>query len=189
MNYVLIGAGGHAKAVCDAIAAAGDHVAVYADPRPASWLDVDHYENDVDAESLNPQTAVAIGIGGVTNQALATRLRILDRFLDTGRAAPPIIHEAAYVSPSAELGPGVIVLAGAVVQPAVRLDRGTIVNSRAVVEHDSAIGPGSHVAPGAIVLGSCKIGACAMIGAGAVVLPGSVMPDDALVPALRRYPQ
>jgi len=189
MNFVLIGAGGHAKAVCDAIAAAGDAVSAYADPRTAAWLDADHFENDSETDSLDPDTAVVIGIGGVTSEALGARLRVLDRFINAGRNAPAVVHETACVSPSAELGPGVIILAGAVVQPAAKLARGAIVNTRAVVEHDSAIGAGSHVAPGAMVLGGCTVGDRAMVGAGAVVLPGSTVPNDALVPALKRFPQ
>ncbi len=189
MNFVLIGAGGHAKAVCDAIAARGDAIAAYADPRQAAWLDVNHFEDDAAADSLTADIAVAMGIGGVTTDALVARLQVLDRFLDAGRSAPAIVHEAAHVSPTAELGPGVIVLAGAIVQPAAKLARGAIVNTRALVEHDSMIGAGCHIAPGAMVLGDCSVGDCAMIGAGAVVLPGSVVSGEALIPPLKRYPQ
>ena len=164
MNLVLIGAGGHAKAVCEAIAAAGDTVAAYADPRPAEWLRAAHYADDADADGLDADVAVAIGMGGVTAAALGKRLRVLDRFIEAGRQAPAIIHQAACVSPSAELGAGAIVLAGAVVQPGATVARGAIVNTRAAVEHDSVVGAGSHVAPGAVVLGGCAIGACAMIG-------------------------
>ena len=189
MNFVLIGAGGHAKAICDAIATSGDAVAAYADPRPAAWLDVNHLDDDSEVRDLDSDTAVVIGIGGVTSDELGARLRVLDRLIDAGRRAPAVVHQTACVSPSAELGDGVIVLAGAVVQPAVKLARGAIVNTRAVVEHDSAIGAGSHVAPGAMVLGGCTVGEQAMVGAGAVVLPGSTVPDHALVPALNRFPQ
>ncbi len=189
MNFVLIGAGGHAKAVCDAIVASGDAVSAYADPKPAAWLDVDHFEDDTETQELDPDIAVVIGIGGVTSEALGARLRVLDGFIEAGRHAPAIVHQTACVSPSAELGAGVIILAGAVVQPAAKLARGAIVNTRAVVEHDSSIGAGSHIAPGAMVLGDCTVGERAMVGAGAVVLPGSAVADDALVPALKRFPQ
>lgn len=40
MNVLLIGAGGYAKAVCEAIVAAGDSVTAYADPNAAAWLAV-----------------------------------------------------------------------------------------------------------------------------------------------------
>jgi sugar O-acyltransferase (sialic acid O-acetyltransferase NeuD family) len=188
VNFVLVGAGGHAKAVYEAITAAGDAVVAYADPRPAAWLSAHHLEDDASAPRFDPAAAAAIGIGGATPTALAARLAVLDGYLEVGRPEHAVVHASAWVSETAELGPGVIVLAGAVVQPSARLARGAIVNTRAVVEHDSAVGAGSHVAPGAIVLGGCTVGERVMIGAGAVVLPGSVVADDTLIPAASRFP-
>ena len=189
MNVLLIGAGGHAKAVCEAIAAGGDSVTAYADPNAAAWLDVRHIPDDAAADSYDDEAAIAIGIGGIEPAGLRCRLGVLDRYLDTGRAAPPIIHAAAAVSTSAALEAGAIVLAGAVVQPGTKLGRGAIVNSQALLEHDCTLGAGSHLAPGARVLGGCTVGDCVMIGAGAVVLPASDVPDDTLIPALSRYPR
>ena len=189
MNVLLVGAGGHAKAVYEAVVAAGDSVTAYADERPAGWLATHRCLDDRAADREEPDTAVVLGIGGVTPESLRARLVVLDRYVRKGRAAPAVTHRAASVSPTAALGPGVTVLAGAVVQPSAEIGRGAIVNTRAVVEHDSTVGAGSHVAPGAMVLGECVIGECVMVGAGAVVLPGSSVPDDTLIPALSRYPR
>ena len=189
MNVLLVGAGGHAKAVREAVVAAGDEVSAYADPRPAGWLAAHHYPDDQAADQEDPDTAVVIGIGGVTPENLRARLRVLDRYLEKGRPAPTVMHRTASVSATAALGVGAIVLASAVVQPSADVGRGVIVNTRAVVEHDSVVGAGSHVAPGAVVLADCTIGECVMIGSGAVVLPASAVPDDTLIPALSRYPR
>lgn len=189
MNLLLVGAGGHAKAVCEAIAAAGDRVTAYADPNPAAWLDAQHIADDAAVDDYDENAGMVIGIGGIDPSGLRRRLAVLDRYLGAGRAAPPVHHAAASVSPAAVLESGAIVLAGAVVQPGARLARGAIVNSQALLEHDCTLGAGSHVAPGAMVLGNCTIGACVMIGAGAVVLPASTVPDDTLIPALSRYPR
>ena len=189
MNVLLIGAGGYAKAVCEAIVAAGDSVTAYADPNAAAWLAVPHIADDATADSYDVTAGIAIGLGGIDPAGLRRRLGVLDRYLDTGRTAQPVIHDAATVSPSAALEAGAIVLAGAVVQPGTKLGRGTIVNSLALLEHDCALGAGSHIAPGARVRGGCTIGDCVMIGAGAVVLPASDVPDDTLIPALSRYPR
>lgn len=216
MRALLIGAGGHAKAVVEAIRGRGGSVEAYVDPRPAAWLKARRIEADdavppavVVRRAGEPgptrppkrgggqarlpklyggQVAVVIGLGGVTVQALVTRLALFDSYLARGFPAPPVVHAAAHVSAEAELGPGAVVLAGAVVQPGVRVERGAIINTGAIVEHDSAIGPGSHIAPGAVVLGGCRIGACSVIGAGAVVLPGARIKDRALVPAATLHP-
>lgn len=189
MNVLLAGAGGHAKAVYEAVVAAGDTVSAYADPRPAGWLAAHHYPDDRAADHEDPDTAVVIGIGGVTPKNLRARLRVLDRYLGKGRPAPTVMDRTASVSTTATLGSGVVVLAGAVVQPTVDVGRGVIVNTLAVIVHGSVVGAGSHVAPGAVVLADCMIGECVMIGSGAVVLPSSAVPDDTLIPALSRYPR
>ena len=185
--YMLAGAGGHARAVLEAIEDAGGRVATYLAPEPSSWLMARHVVSDDAAEPTDG--LLALGIGGATPEAHKTRLAMLDDLLGRGFEAPPVIHAAAHVSGSADLGAASAVLAGAVVQPAVEIGRGAIVNSGAIVEHDSMIGAGSHVAPGAIILGDCTIGETCMIGAGSVVLPGSSVPDGALVPALTRFGQ
>ncbi len=189
MNFLLIGAGGHTKAVREAVAAAGDIVTAYVDPRPAAWLEVHHIADDATAYAYDETAGIVIGIGGVDPAALRRRLAVLDRYLGAGRAAAPVRHADASVSRSADLGVGAIVLAGAVVQPGATLARGAIVNSQALLEHDCTLGAGSHVAPGAMVLGDCTIGDCVMIGAGAVVLPASTVPDDTMIPAMSRFPR
>jgi sugar O-acyltransferase (sialic acid O-acetyltransferase NeuD family) len=188
---LLVGAGGHAKAIVEAIAATGGKVGAYVDPRPADWLAGRQYESDATAwaELDDGNSKFVIGLGGTGAEALNRRMDIFTDYRDRGYAAPPIVHPAAWVSASADIAEGVVVLAGAIVQPGARVGEAAIVNTRGVVEHDSEIGPGAHVAPGAVVLGGCKVGRCAMIGAGAVVLPGEVVPDGIVVPAAGRYPK
>lgn len=182
---LLIGAGGHAKAVAEAAAASVGEIVAYVDPRPAEWLQAAQLTADTQVKANG--IPIVIGMGGVTTAQLKARLALLDAYLDRNHPAPPVVHPQAHVSPSVRLEAGAIVLAGAVVQPGVVVGRGAIVNTRAVVEHDSAIGEGSHVAPGAVVLGGCRIGRCAMIGAGAAILPGTTVADGMLVPALTRH--
>jgi sugar O-acyltransferase (sialic acid O-acetyltransferase NeuD family) len=185
VTYILVGAGGHARAVVEAAAENLGAITAYVDPRPAKWLAAKHLtaDSEIDAADL----PVVIGVGGVTTAQLAKRLVLLDAYLNRGHYLPPIVHPTAHVSPSAQLEAGAIVLAGAFVQPGVIIGRGTIVNTRAIIEHDSMIEAGTHVAPGAVILGGCRVGRCVMVGANAVVLPGTVVADETLVPALTRY--
>jgi sugar O-acyltransferase (sialic acid O-acetyltransferase NeuD family) len=185
MNVVLVGAGGHAKGVAEALELAGHVVATYVDPRPALWLDADH---ETDDEAPTPAGgALVLGLGGVTPEDLRRRLALLDRYVARGFSAPPVVHPSAVVSRRGRLAPGGIVLAGAVLQPDARIGRGALVNTRAVVEHDAVVGEGAHIAPGAVVLGGASIGACCMIGAGAVVLPGAAVPAMTTVAAGTRH--
>jgi sugar O-acyltransferase (sialic acid O-acetyltransferase NeuD family) len=107
------------------------------------------------------------------------------------------VHERAIISPSARIGEGSIVNAGAVLLPNSELRSHVIVHSGAVIEHDCVLDEGCNVAPGvhlagrveigkdayvytgAAVIPKVKIGARAVVGAGAVVLRD--VPEDVTV--------
>lgn len=187
MNFVLVGAGGHAKAIVEGLQQIGGAIAQYVDPIAAPWLAAEHLRDDNDAD---PETgALALGVGGMDPASLVRRLALLDNYLARGFDAPPVIHPAAVVSADARMGAGVVVLAGAIVQPNADLARGVIVNTAAIVEHDSQIDAGSHLGPRALILGGCHVGETTMIGAGAVIMPGAEVASRQTVPALMRYPK
>ena len=188
MTYVLIGAGGHAKAIVEGITQRGETVVAYVDPREARWLPARRISEQGLAVEIAEGAGIVIGIGGVAPENLEKRLSLLEGYRTSGMPAPAVVHPGAHVSSTAALGQGTIVLAGAVIQPGVTIHQGVIVNTGAIVEHDSEIGAGSHIAPGAIVLGGCRIGKCCMIGAGAVILPGATVADHSLIAAATRYP-
>jgi sugar O-acyltransferase (sialic acid O-acetyltransferase NeuD family) len=188
LGLVLVGAGGHARALVEALAARGAAISAYVDRAACAWLEgVRRFESD-DASEGHRAEGFVLGIGAVNPDGLARRLDLFRRYAARGWSAPAVAHPASVISGSAVLGEGSHILAAAVVQPGAVIGAAAIVNTGAIVEHDSAVGEGSHVAPGAIVLGGVRIGACAMIGAGAVVLQGASVPDRALVPANTRYP-
>lgn len=183
MKVLLIGAGGHARVVLDALASTGFTLFAYVDPRPSPWLDAPRRANDEAVADVAPEIGVALGLGGTTPGQLGRRLELLLRYLAAGRAAPGIVHPRAIVAPSVTIGKGAQIMAGAIVHGGVTLGDAAIINTGAIVEHDSTIGAGTHVAPGAIVLGGVRIGANAMIGSGAILLPGATVAGRSLVPA------
>jgi sugar O-acyltransferase (sialic acid O-acetyltransferase NeuD family) len=188
VTLLLVGAGGHARAIAEALAAAQSPIDTYVDPQPSTWLKAQHLRSDAEAEAL-PAEGFVLGVGGMSPDQLSRRHALFRAYRKRGWTPRTVIHASAIVSAGSEIGEGCIVLAQAVIQPAARLGEAVIVNTAAVVEHDSSVGDGTHVAPGAIVLGGCKVGAACMIGAGALVLPGAQVPDGTLVPAGGRYPK
>lgn len=188
MGLVLVGAGGHARALVEALATLGMTLSAYVDRAECAWLpSLRRYDSD-DASQDHDADGFVLGIGAVNPEGLARRLDLFRRYAARGWMAPAVVHPSAIVSGSARLGEGSHILAAAVVQPGAAIGAAAIVNTGAIIEHDSALGEGTHVAPGAIVLGGVRVGACAMIGAGAVVLQGASVPDRTLVPANTRYP-
>jgi sugar O-acyltransferase (sialic acid O-acetyltransferase NeuD family) len=184
-RWALVGAGGHAKALVEAIDDRGETVEVYVDAKTSGWLDLPRLATD--EELLDRRLRLLIGFGATGPEGLVTRLAKLRSYIDRGFEAPPLVHRDATVSRGATLGAGTVVLAKAVVQPGAIVGAGVIVNTGAIVEHDARIDDGVHVAPGAIVLGGAHIGECAMIGAGAVVLQFAKVPAGRLVKVNTRW--
>ena len=99
----------------------------------------------------------------------AARLRIGAEMVARGFVFPTLVHPTAVVSPSAQIGAGSFVAAGAIVNADARVGAQVIVNSGAIVEHDNEVGDGVHLSPRACLSGWVRVGRGSWIGAGAVV--------------------
>ena len=97
------------------------------------------------------------------------RMQWLDRLLEAGLSVPTLVHPRAYVSPTAVLGKGCMVLPMAVVNTGVTVECGCIINIGSLIDHDSVIGEGTHLAPGAIVKAENRIPGMTKINSGEVV--------------------
>lgn len=178
MRLRILGAGGHAKVALEAWRSTGGVIgALYDDDRglhEQTILGVEIVGKTGDAIGAPDPLHVAIGDNGARRRVAS--LAPDDRY-------PAVVHVAALVSPTASLGAGTLVCAGAVVQAEARIGRHVIVNSQALVEHDVEIGDFSHVAPGVRLGGGVRIGEGVLVGIGAVVLPGIEIGGDAVIGA------
>jgi len=179
-SIVLIGAGGHAKVVFDALGL------VHPESRIQVLDDADHLDgkmffhlrvtSPVRFESVGAYYHAAVG-----NNAMRRRLF---SFGDKAAArALAVVHPAATVSRHASLADGCFVAATAVIGPAVTIGRGTIVNHAATIDHDCIVGDFCHIAPGATLCGGVVVSDEVLVGAGAVVLPDVCIGSGAIIAA------
>lgn len=173
MNQLLIlGAGGHGKVMAEAAEAKGvwDNIA-FLDDRYAMldgslrWPVLGKIERAGQFISDFSHATVAVGDSRM-------RLEWLDMLAGHGFRIPSLIHPKAWVSPSASLAEGCVVMANATVQADARLGRGCIVNTGASVDHDCRLGEGVHVCPGASVGGEVFVGNGSWLGIGCSVIQG-----------------
>jgi UDP-perosamine 4-acetyltransferase len=180
---LVLGAGGHGKAVVDLLLAEGRwHLAgvVDAAPRAAAVLGVPVLGDEACLAGLRAEgVAAAHPAIGHNAQRIAAGARLEA----AGFALPVLRHPGAILGRSAEIGAGTVVMARAVIGPEARIGRLVLVNTGAIVEHDCLLEDGAHVAPGAVLAGGVRIGAGATIGAGAVVRPGIRVGAGAVVGA------
>lgn len=99
-----------------------------------------------------------------------TRKEIVEKIKH--RVAPPMIHSNAVKSPSAIVGDGTVVMAGAVINADVKIKKHVIVNTGAVVEHDCLLDDYVHISPNAALAGDVHVGEGCHIGIGAQVIQG-----------------
>jgi sugar O-acyltransferase (sialic acid O-acetyltransferase NeuD family) len=120
--------------------------------------------------------AVIVALGD--NRA---RREMTERLLAAGERLATAIHPRACVAPSASVGEGSMISAGAVVTPRAAIGRGVIVNTNSSVDHDSVIGDFAHVSAGATVGARCHIGAETLIALGATVVSGMTVGARSIV--------
>lgn len=173
-SCVILGGGGHAKAVIEALRAEGriDVVAIVdanESRKGEQVLGVPIVGDDSALPSVlaSGVTLAVSGIGGVKNNG--PRKRTMESAVTVGFTPAGVVHPSAVVSPSARLSPSAQVLAGAIVGPEAIVGDGVIINTRAVVEHDCHVEEFAHVATGAVLAGTVTIEALAHVGAGATV--------------------
>lgn len=188
VRIIGLGAGGHAKVVIDALRLAGGCELVgLLDADRELWgtrvLDVPVLGGDDLLERLYAEGIrhAFIGVGAIGDTA--PRRRIYEEIRRRGFDMVRVIHPRAVISPSADLGDGPTVLAGAVINAASRIGDNVIVNTGTIIEHDCVVGHHVHMATGARLAGGVMVGDGTHIGVGASVRQGVRIGRDAIVGA------
>ncbi|MCI0577570.1 MAG: acetyltransferase [Chloroflexi bacterium] len=171
---VGLGAGGHAKVVIEILRLMGGYkLAGLLDPRPELWgseiLGVPVLGND-DLLATLPGEGIRhafIGLGTAGNTQ--PRWRLYEKARRHGLEIVSAVDPRAVVAPSAQLGYGPTIMAGAIINAAAWLGDNVIVNTGAIVEHDCIIGHHVHIATGARLAGAVSVGNNSHIGVGATI--------------------
>ncbi len=181
-ELVLIGAGGHARVLLDAMRRCGLHPAGVIDKaQPAADFPLRLLGGDECLPALPRSTRLVMGVGG--SRSPARRRALFEHAKSLGFAFQTVVHPAAVVGKGVVLGEGCQVMAGVVIQAGTRLGENVIANSGAVIDHDGRIGDHVHVAPGAVLAGAVTVGACTLVGTGASVAPNVSIGANTLIGA------
>lgn len=183
---IVVGAGGHAQVVADALQASGRVVLGFVERNAVSGATVAGLPvlGDDDWLEVGGDYELANGIGGMGENPGGGRRRGVQKTLEAaGFSFVSIRHPTAVVSSLADIGPGAQLLARSVVQPGARVGAGAIINTGAIIEHGCRVGAFTHCATGAILCGDVTVGSDAHVGAGAVIRQGVTLEDGVIVGA------
>ncbi|MCW3151044.1 acetyltransferase [Achromobacter spanius] len=179
-HVLIVGAGGHAKVVLDALLLMGGFTPSVMDDNPAlngtTLLQTNVCAPLEESKAHDRYFHIAIGSNAV-------RAELFARFIAAGGKPLTITHPAACISAYAQIEAGAFIAAHAVVAPSARIGAGAIINHGAIIDHDCVVGPHTHIAPQASLAGGVHIGEQAMIGAGANILPGLKIDVRAIIGA------
>jgi sugar O-acyltransferase (sialic acid O-acetyltransferase NeuD family) len=183
-RLLILGAGGHGRAVADLAHACGFTVAGFTDRSPsAGGPGAPVLGTDAELAALIRPQQIHGGVVGVGNTALARRGQLYEVLRIAGVPRPALVHPRAVASPSAEVGAGSVVFAGCVLGSGVRIGVNAVLYSGVIVEHECTIGDHAYLSPGVVFSGQVTIERGAFLGAGAVVLPGVRIGENAVVAA------
>jgi UDP-perosamine 4-acetyltransferase len=173
MDILILGAGGHGRAVCEAARDAGFSPRGFLDARaPLPDMLGLPVLGDEGAHDGGP-LLIALG-GNALRLAAAGRLSC---------ALPVLLHPSVIRAGSATVAEGAVVMPRAVLGALARIGRLALINTGAIIEHDVVVEEGAHIGPGAVLCGGVRIGARALVGAAAVVAPNLSIGADAVVGA------
>lgn len=181
---LMIGGGGHARALQEILLEAGHELAGYVAPSDAGLALVGALErlSDEQVLALDPESVLLInGLGSVGD--LSLRASVFEKFKAAGFNFLQTTAQTSHVSDSASVVEGVQVMHMAVVHSDATVDDNTIINTGAIVEHHNVIGAHCHIAIGAVLSGNVTVGERTHIGANATILQGVKIGSNCIIGA------
>lgn len=160
-NLLIIGAGGHGISVKETAEALEKFERIdFLDDR--SSVAIGRWDQYEQFKTEYSYAFVAIG-----NNRL--RSTWFEKLKNANYNIPKLVHPTAYVSSSAQLGAGTIVLPMAVIHNNVEVERGCIIGIGALLDHDVKIDEFCQIDAGAILKGEKLITRFTKVQAGALI--------------------
>ncbi|MDD3340221.1 MAG: hypothetical protein PHS82_15355 [Lachnospiraceae bacterium] len=157
MRLVVFGFGGYGKTVADIATQLGYEITFLDDVIP------DHPLSSF-TDYISSDTSF---IPAFCNNAF--RLEWIEKIQQAGGQLATLIHPNAYISPTASVVEGCVVLPHAIINTDTTIEKGCIINLGAIVDHGCVIEEGCHICLGAIVKGANRIERLTKIEAGEVI--------------------
>lgn len=186
-NIILLGSGGHAKSVVDAIEKDGQYAIKgfleIPEKQEFSYKDYKVIGMDKDMRKVHNDgidyAFIALGFMGRSN----VRQRLYNQLIENGFMIPSIIDPSANVARDVEIQSGSFVGKNAVVNANSCIGKMCIINTGAIVEHDCRVGDYTHIAAGAVMCGGTKVGNSTLIGANATIVQELTIGSNVIIGA------
>jgi len=173
-DIILIGGGGHARVIMDAILSGGVFkIKGIVDPAMGKGTMVAGYKvlggDEILGEIFSSGVRNAIvAVGSVKPSEL--RKKLYEKARKIGFNFPVVIHPSAVIARDVLIEEGTFVAPSATVNTGSRIGKNAIINTSSSIDHDCSIGDFVHIAPGVVLSGEVCVGSGTHVGTGAVVV-------------------
>ncbi|MCH8923489.1 MAG: acetyltransferase [Planctomycetes bacterium] len=185
-RVIVLGAGGHARVLLDALLLLEwDVLGVTAPAESSSTSELLGVNVIGDGRQITRYSSQDVqlvnGVGSVGD--VAVRRRLFESWQARGYRFATVVHPSVIIARDVTLDDGVQIMAGAVIQTGCHIGANAIINTSSSIDHDCRIGAHCHVAPGTTLSGNVEVGDRTHLGSGAVVIQGVQIGADALIAA------
>lgn len=185
-SIILIGGGGHCLSCIDVLNSANtfeivgildtsDKVGTF-----ISGIEIIGTDDDI-PNLVSKYKNFLITIGQI--KSCEKRRRIFNTVKNNGGNLPVVISPKAYISPSAFIDEGTIVMHHSLINAKAVIGKNCIINTGALIEHEVIIGDFCHISTQAIVNGQVIVGKNSFIGSNSVIANNLSLPDEIIVAA------
>jgi len=119
------------------------------------------------------------GIGSVNNYW--KKLEIINKTGLPDESFETIVHPTAYISRTATLGNGVVILPNTTVASYATIGKHVIVLANSVINHNSVLGDGTILASSVIIAGNVHVGQCCYLGSNSTIRDNIEIEDYCLI--------
>jgi len=182
---IIMGAGGHAKVITDALKLSGRDILGFVTPDLEA--DSEFYgkkvlgNDEVINQYLPDEIELVNGIGSLPRKNI--RWKLAEKMRKQGYKFATILHPDAVIASDVNLEEGVQVMAGAIIQPGTKIKQDSIINTGSLIDHDCTIEKNCHIAPGVVCSGGVTIGSNTHLGTGTVVTEYRAIGSNSIVAA------
>lgn len=182
----LVGAGGHCKSCIDVIETSGVYkIGGLFDLKKNQGQKIGNYEvlgGDEDIRRyVKADHEFLLTMGQIKSPEL--RIKTAQLLRELNAVCATIISPRAYVSKTAKIGLGTIVMHDAIINSYAQVGEHCILNTRSLVEHDATIENFCHISTGAILNGNVYVKQKSFIGSLSVLQEGLVVPEGSILSA------
>ncbi len=181
-KLILVGGGGHCKAVIDVAENAGYSILGILDTPDKIGMKVlssNIIGDDDDIKKYIKEALFLITVGFIKDNTL--RINLFNKIKNDGGEFATIISPTAYISKYAKIGEGSIVMHGATINAEVNVGNNCIINTLSNIEHEVNVGNNTHISTGVMINGGCNIGMNVFIGSQSTISQSIQITDNCII--------